>query len=57
MTDSLSMTSSKKHDPMLEGVDLEYIEKYEAMIADMKDRSLLPPHYTIHSAIQLIPER
>lgn len=54
---SMSKTFGKKSDPMFDGVDFEHIEKYERIIDDMKDKSLLPPHYTVHSSIQLLPER
>jgi hypothetical protein len=53
----MSKTFGRKTDPMMEGVDLEYIEKYEARIEDLKDKTILPKHYTVHSSIQLLPER
>lgn len=54
---SMSKTFGRRTDPMMEGVDIEHIEKYEEIIEDMKNKTLLPKHYTVHNSIQLLPER
>ncbi len=52
----MSNTFGKKNDMMYDGVDFEYLEKFEEKIVDMKKKMLLPPQYTVHNAIQLIQD-
>ena len=54
--DSLSLTR-RRGNPMLDGADLEALDRVQARIEYLKREGVLPSSYDIHSPVQLLPDR